>query len=217
MIALWAALVVAAYVVGSIPFGIIVGKGLYGVDPRTVGSGNIGAANALRALGVWGAALTLLGDVIKGLAPTAIALYVFHAPPLVVAIVGLATIVGHNWSVFLKFEGGKGVATGLGVLVVLSWQAALVWAIVFLATALTTRIASLSSMLATAAAPVALLMLHAPWPYTAYAIISLALVLWRHQSNIRRLIAGSEPRIGEKATAPSNPGQAPSNPGQGAT
>lgn len=207
MTGLWVALVIAAYLVGSIPFGIIVGKGLYGVDPRTVGSGNIGAANALRALGAWGAALTLIGDVIKGVVPTAIALYVFHAPSLVVAVVGLATIVGHTWSVFLRFEGGKGVATGLGVLVVLSWQAALVWAIVFLATALITRFASLSSMLATAAAPIALLALHAPRSYTAYAIVSLALVLWRHKTNIRRLIAGTEPHIGEKAPAQSDPRQ----------
>jgi acyl phosphate:glycerol-3-phosphate acyltransferase len=194
----WVALVVGAYLIGSIPFGIIVGRGLYGVDPRTVGSGNIGAANALRALGIWGAALTLVGDAIKGLVPTAAAVFLFHAPPLVNAIVGLATIVGHNWSVFLKFGGGKGVATGLGVLVVLSWQAALVWAVVFLATALISRYASLSSILATTATPFVLLLLHAPWPYTAYAIIALAMVLWRHKANIKRLAAGCEPRIGEK-------------------
>ena len=193
-----AALVAVAYLIGSIPFGVVVGKGIYGIDPRTVGSGNIGAANALRAMGFWGAALTLAGDVIKGIIPTAVAMYALHTPPLVTAIVGLATIVGHNWSIFLKFEGGKGVATGLGVLVVLSWHAALVWAIVFLATAIVSRYASLSSMLATAAAPIALYVDRAPWPYTAYAIVSLALVLWRHSANIQRLRAGTEPRIGEK-------------------
>jgi len=193
-----AALVVAAYLVGSIPFGVIVGRGLYGVDPRSVGSGNIGAANALRAMGFWGAALTLAGDVIKGIVPTAVAIYL-HAPASVVAVVGLATIVGHTWSIFLKFKGGKGVATGLGVLVVLSWHAALVWAIVFLATALISRYASLSSMLATAAAPIALYLDHAPLPYVAYAVVSLALVLWRHSANIQRLRAGTEPRIGQKS------------------
>lgn len=194
-----AGLIVAAYLIGSIPFGVIIGRGLYGVDPRTVGSGNIGAANALRAMGFWGAALTLAGDVIKGIVPTAVAIYALHAPPLVVAIIGLATIVGHTWSIFLKFEGGKGVATGLGVLVVLSWHAALVWAIVFLATALISRYASLSSMLATAAAPIALYLDHAPLPYVAYAVASLVLVLWRHSANIQRLRAGSEPRIGQKS------------------
>jgi acyl phosphate:glycerol-3-phosphate acyltransferase len=192
-------LIIAAYLVGSIPFGVIIGRGLYGVDPRNVGSGNIGAANALRAMGFWGAALTLAGDVIKGIVPTAVAIYALHAPPLVVAIIGLATIVGHTWSIFLKFEGGKGVATGLGVLVVLSWHAALVWAIVFLATALISRYASLSSMLATAAAPIALYLDHAPSPYVAYAVASLAIVLWRHSANIQRLRAGTEPRIGKKS------------------
>ncbi|MBV8171744.1 MAG: glycerol-3-phosphate 1-O-acyltransferase PlsY [Candidatus Eremiobacteraeota bacterium] len=193
-------LIIAAYFIGSIPFGVIVGRSLFGIDPRKVGSGNIGAANALRAMGFWGAILTLAGDVFKGIVPTAIAVYVLHAPPLVVAAVGLATIIGHTWSIFLHFEGGKGVATGLGVLVVLSFWAALVWAIVFLTTALTTRFASLSSILATASAPIALLLLHAPWPYVVYAVISLALVLWRHQANIGRLISGVEPRIGQKTS-----------------
>ena len=192
------ALIVAAYLIGSIPFGVLVGKGLFGIDPRDVGSGNIGAANALRVMGFWGAVLTLAGDVFKGLVPTAIAIYVLHASPLVIATVGLATIVGHNWSIFLKFEGGKGVATGLGVLVVLSFYAALVWAVVFLSTALISRYASLSSMLATASAPIALYLLHAPWPYIVYSILSLALVLWRHKANIVRLRAGTEPRIGQK-------------------
>jgi len=148
-----ALLIVAAYLIGSIPFGVLVGRGLYGVDLRTVGSGNIGAANALRAMGFWGGVLTLGGDVLKGIVPSAIAVYVLHSSPLVIATVGLATIVGHNWSVFLHFEGGKGVATGLGVLIVLSFYAALVWAVVFLATAIISRYASLSSMLATASAP----------------------------------------------------------------
>ena len=192
--------IVAAYVVGSIPFGIVVGRGLYGVDPRTVGSGNIGAANALRALGAGGAALTLLGDVIKGSLPTAVAMYLLHSSPLVVAIVGLATIVGHNWSIFLKFEGGKGVATGLGVLVVLSFPAALAWAVVFLATAMLTRYSPLASMLATAVAPIVMYVLHAPWPYTAYGVLALAFVLWRHRANIERLRAGTEPKIGQKPT-----------------
>ncbi|MBV8222285.1 MAG: glycerol-3-phosphate 1-O-acyltransferase PlsY [Candidatus Eremiobacteraeota bacterium] len=193
-------LIIGAYLIGSIPFGVIVGRGIYGVDPRDVGSGNIGAANALRSMGTWGGVLTLLGDVLKGMVPTAVAVYVTHSTPEVIALVGLATIVGHNWSIFLGFKGGKGVATGLGVLVVLSFYAALVWAVVFLATASISRYASLSSMLATASAPIALYVFHAPWPYIVYAAIVLALVLWRHRTNIVRLRAGTEPRIGQKAT-----------------
>lgn len=193
-------LIIGAYLIGSIPFGVIIGRAFFGVDPRTVGSGNIGAANALRSMGTAGGVLTLIGDVLKGIVPTAFAVYVTHSTPQVIALVGLATIVGHNWSIFLGFEGGKGVATGLGVLVVLSFYAALVWAVVFLSTALISRYASLSSMLATASAPIALYLFHAPWPYIVYAVIVLILVLWRHRTNIVRLRSGTEPRIGQRAT-----------------
>ena len=187
---------VCAYLAGSIPFGIVVGRGLFGVDPRTVGSGNIGAANAMRALGPTGAALVLLGDVIKGVVPTALATYWLGYGHWGVAAAGLATIVGHNWSIFLGFRGGKGVATGLGVLVVLSWQATVVFAIVWLVTVALTRYSSLASILASAAVPVSLIVLHAPVPYQIYAFIALAFVLWRHAANISRLVAGTELRIG---------------------
>ena len=189
-------LIAGAYVVGSIPFGVVVGRALIGVDPRSVGSGNIGAANALRALGRAGAALVLAGDAVKGIATTAVALHVLHAQPAVVAATGLATIVGHNWSMFLRFGVGKGVATGLGVVVVLSWQAAVAFGVVWLAVFLISRFASLSSLLANAAVPIALLVLRAPVPYVAYGVIALALVVWRHEPNIRRLVAGTELRFG---------------------
>jgi len=191
-----AALLVAGYVIGSIPFGIIVGKGLFGVDPRTVGSGNIGAANSLRALGKTGAALVLVGDIVKGVVPTLLAAHWFASMPWVVAATGLATIAGHNWSVFLKFRGGKGVATGLGVLVVLSWKATAVFAVVWLITVAVTRYSSLASLLASLAVPIALFALRAPTWYTVYGIVAFALVLWRHAANVQRLLAGTELRIG---------------------
>src|SRR4029077_15211852 len=97
------AALICAYVIGSVPFGILVGRGLFGVDPRGVGSGNIGTVNSLRALGKAGGALVLIGDVIKGVAPTLLARDFFHLTPWLVAGVGLATIAGHNWSVFLRF------------------------------------------------------------------------------------------------------------------
>lgn len=187
---------IGAYLVGSIPFGIIVGRGLFGVDPRTVGSGNIGAANSMRALGPLGAALVLLGDVIKGVVPTLLAAHWLPYGHWGIAAAGLATIVGHNWSIFLHFKGGKGVATGLGVLVVLSWPATIVFAIVWLATVALTRYSSLASILANAAVPVVLIVRHAPIPYTIYALIALCFVLWRHEANIRRLASGTELRIG---------------------
>jgi glycerol-3-phosphate acyltransferase PlsY len=190
-----AIMLLAGYLVGSLPFGVIVGRCIYGVDPRDVGSGNIGAANAMRALGRTGGALVLCGDILKGILP---ALWARHwlGDPLWIAAAGLATIVGHNWSLFLRLRGGKGVATALGVLVVLAWPAALVFAALWLLVLGLFRYSSLASLSANAAVPFALLALRAPPPYVAYAWITLALVVWRHTPNIKRLLAGNELRIG---------------------
>jgi glycerol-3-phosphate acyltransferase PlsY len=191
-----ALIIIGAYLAGSIPFGILVGRGIFGVDPRTVGSGNIGAANSMRALGPAGAVLVLAGDLVKGAVPTALATYWLGRGDWVVAAAGLATVVGHNWSIFLGFKGGKGVATGLGVLVVLSWQATLVFSIVWLATAAITRYSSLASLLANFSVPIALWAFRAPIAYMIYGILALALVVWRHAGNIQRLARGTELRIG---------------------
>jgi len=190
------ALLAFGYLLGSVPSGWLVMKVYRNQDVRRLGSGNIGAANSLRALGKTGAILVLIGDVVKGVVPTAIALYAFRTPPLVTVAVGLATIIGHNWSVFLKFSGGKGVATGLGVLVVLSWQAAIAFAVVWLATMGATRYASLSSMLANAAVQLAIAALRRQPAFVAYGIVAFVLVMWRHEQNIRRLFAGTELRLG---------------------
>ena len=195
-----AATVLCGYLLGSVPFGIIVGRTFYGVDPRTVGSGNIGTANSMRAFGRTGAVLVLLGDALKGAVPTYVALRLF-GDPWITAGVGLATIVGHNWSVFLRFKGGKGVATTLGVVIVLSLLAAVAFGAVWLATAGITRYSSLASMLGSAAVPLMTYALGDPLPYVWYGIIALALVIWRHESNIRRLIAGDELKIGTKKTS----------------
>jgi acyl phosphate:glycerol-3-phosphate acyltransferase len=192
-------LLVGGYLVGSIPFGILVGRGLFGVDPRGVGSGNIGTVNSLRALGKVGGALVLIGDVIKGLAPTMLARDYFHLTGWLVAGVGLATIAGHNWSVFLRFGGGKGVATGLGVVVVLAWQAALAFAVVWLVTILVTRYASLSSILGSAAVPIAFIAVKSPTAYVVFGFAALVFVLWRHAANIQRLLAGSELKFGQRS------------------
>ncbi len=188
--------IACAYLIGSIPFGILVGRGLFGVDPRGVGSGNIGTVNSLRALGKFGGVLVLVGDVFKGVVPTLLARDQLHFNPWLVAAVGLATIVGHNWSVFLRFGGGKGVATGLGVIVVLAWQAAAAFAVTWLATVLITRYASLSSIVASAAVVVAFVATHSPAAYTTFGVVALAFVIWRHAANIRRLIAGTELKLG---------------------
>jgi glycerol-3-phosphate acyltransferase PlsY len=191
------ALLVGGYLLGSVPFGILVGRGFFGVDPRTVGSGNIGTANAMRAFGRAGAALVLIGDALKGAFPTFVALKLL-GDPLMVAAVGLATVAGHNWSIFLRFTGGKGVATTLGVVIVLSLPAAAAFGAVWLAVAAATRYSSLASMCASAAVPVTMFLLRSPLPYACYGIVALALVVWRHEANIRRLAVGTEHRIGTK-------------------
>ncbi len=190
----------SGYLLGSVPFGIIIGKTLYGIDPRTVGSGNIGTANSMRAFGRTGAVLVLLGDALKGAIPTYVALRFFD-DPWITAGVGLATVIGHNWSVFLRFKGGKGVATTLGVVIVLSLLAAVAFGAVWLATAAITRYSSLASMLGSAAVPLIMYARGDPLPYVWYGIIALALVLWRHEPNIRRLILGDELKIGTKKTS----------------
>ncbi|HKW45534.1 MAG TPA: glycerol-3-phosphate 1-O-acyltransferase PlsY [Candidatus Eremiobacteraceae bacterium] len=192
-------LLLAAYFIGSIPFGILVGRGLFGVDPREVGSGNIGTVNSLRALGKVGGALVLVGDVIKGIAPTLVASTYLHLNPWLVAAIGLATIVGHNWSIFLRFGGGKGVATGLGVVGVLAWQAALAFAAVWLAAVLITRYASLASILGSAAVPLAFVAVKSPLPYVVFGVVALVFVMWRHAANIQRLIAGTELKLGNRS------------------
>ena len=194
------AMFVSGYLLGSVPFGIIIGRTLYGIDPRTVGSGNIGTANSMRAFGRTGAVLVLLGDALKGAIPTYVALRLFD-DPWITAGVGLATVIGHNWSMFLRFKGGKGVATTFGVVIVLSLLAAVAFGAVWLATAAITRYSSLASMLGSAAVPLMMYARGDPLPYVWYGIIALALVLWRHEPNIRRLIAGDELKIGTKKTS----------------
>jgi len=191
----FAALLAGGYLLGSVPFGILVGRLLFGVDPRTVGSGNIGTANAMRAFGRFGAALVLVGDAAKGAVPTFVAMHLL-ADPFSVAAVGLAAVVGHNWSIFLRLRGGKGVATTLGVIIVLSLPAAAVFGAVWIATAAIVRYASVASMLGSAAVPVALFFEHDPAPFVWYGIIAAALVVWRHRDNLRRLAAGTEHKIG---------------------
>ena len=183
--------VAAAFLMGSIPFGIVVGRGFFGVDLRAQGSGNIGAANAFRTLPKWAAALVLLGDVLKGYLPTALALHLGAGPWGSIAI-ALAAILGHNYSLFLRGRGGKGVATGLGALIALSWLAALgcvgIWAVVVLFTGY----ASLGSLLLNLAQPFALWMVTREPAFAAFGSLAFVLALWRHRENVDRLCHGRE-------------------------
>lgn len=183
------------YVLGSIPFGLILtrlaGKG----DVRNVGSGNIGATNVLRAAGKTVAAATLILDALKATAAVLIARTVWPGSE---SFAAAGALIGHLYPVWLKFRGGKGLATYFGLLIPLLWPAALIYAVVWIATALIVRISSVAGMLAAISAPIAAAALGQKTLFPMLLGFTL-LVLWRHHENIARLRAGTEPRIGKKS------------------
>lgn len=190
------ALIVFAYLLGSIPVGVILAR-TKGTDPRNIGSGNIGATNVMRAAGKATGILTLAGDILKGFLPIVIA-FVFNESRAVIGAVGLATFLGHLFPVFLRFKGGKGVATALGVYLALNPIAVLIDVIVFVLILLKWRYVSLGSLVGVAVMPLLLYLLHAPYHYIYLALILGALIFIKHRDNIKRLIAGTENKIGRK-------------------
>ena len=194
--------VIAAYLIGSLSFAVIVSK-YYGMDdPRTYGSGNPGATNVLRSGKKKAAALTLLGDALKGLVAVVLARCLQDAlnlSDITIAAVAVAALVGHMWPIFFGFKGGKGVATALGVLLALSPATALVCAAIWLVMAFGFKVSSLAALVATVAAPLVAFWLM-PYPSWAWATVVIAvLVLYRHKSNIQNLLQGKEGKIGDKA------------------
>ena len=187
-----AGVAVAAYLVGSIPFGLLLTKLLGLTDPRTIGSRNIGASNVLRTGSKTAAGLTLLLDGGKGLAAVLITGLLFD--PDAVQIAGLMAFIGHLFPIWLKLRGGKGVATYLGVLLALSPAAGIVTCLTWLTVAFIVRISSACAIVAVILAPVWLILLSDPTNVGAIILMS-ALVLIRHHQNIKRLMAGSEPKI----------------------
>jgi glycerol-3-phosphate acyltransferase PlsY len=192
------AVIILGYLVGAIPTGLLVVRLLAGEDIRRHGSGNIGTVNVLRVAGPGTAAVVLVVDILKGIVPVVLALRLGLAPWTVV-LCGLAAIVGHNWSVFLGFQGGKGIATSFGVLLGLSWQAAAVAAAVWLITVALTRYASLGSLLAVVSVPITLWRLHQPDAYMYLGVVVALLAIYRHRANIQRLVTGTELHITDRA------------------
>ncbi len=197
--------VIAAYLIGSLSFAVIVSK-YYGMnDPRTYGSGNPGATNVLRSGKKKAAALTLLGDALKGLVAVVLARCLQDAlnlSDITIAAVAVAALVGHMWPLFFGFKGGKGVATALGVLLALSPATALVCAAIWLVMAFGFKVSSLAALVATVAAPLVAFWL---MPYSSWAwatVVIAVLVLYRHKSNIQNLLQGKEGKIGDKADKP---------------
>jgi acyl phosphate:glycerol-3-phosphate acyltransferase len=217
-VALWAlgnaALLLAAYLLGSIPTGYLLGKWLKGVDIRTQGSGSTGATNVLRTLGKGPGIAVLLIDVLKGAAAIALIQFVYQsgfswlssAPsdpaqwfPWMVVLSGLAAVFGHSKSVWLGFSGGKSVAAGLGILLALNWQVGLMTFAVFGLVLAVFRMVSLSSICGAIAVPLLMLGLHLPLAYVLLGLVGGLYVVWLHRANMQRIFAGTEPRLGEKS------------------
>jgi glycerol-3-phosphate acyltransferase PlsY len=190
------ALLALAYVCGSIPTGVWLAR-RRGVDPRDIGSGNIGATNVARAAGKMAGVLTLIGDVSKGLVPVVLADQIGLGNEGR-ALVGLAAFAGHLYPCFLGFEGGKGVAISLGILLGLAPLGMAVAVPIFLLTVAVTRYVSLGSILAAAATPLVLLGIGYPVPITLAALVMGVSIAVRHRDNIRRIRFGTEARVGAR-------------------
>lgn len=203
-ITLW---IVAGYLLGSIPFGLILTRALFREDIRKLGSGNIGATNVLRNFGPVPFAVVLALDMGKG-AAAVLCGRALGLDPAWALLAGLASIAGHNWSVFLGFRGGKGIATSGGV-VLASYPPQVIAVVlgVFLLGVLVTRIMSVGSLSAAASFPLASFAFmwadrSARWPHMAVAAVAAALAFYRHRDNIRRLLEGKEPRVSLRRTRP---------------
>lgn len=192
-----ASLIVFAYLIGSIASAILICK-LFGLaDPRTEGSGNPGATNVMRLHGKKAALLTLAGDVLKGVIPVLFA-KVIDCSDLIIALCGLAAFLGHLFPIFFKFQGGKGVATLIGVLFATHWLLGLVYISTWTITALLFRYSSLSALVAALLTPIYSWYILQDISYLICHSLMTAFLIWRHQSNIRKLIAGTEDKIGQK-------------------
>ncbi|HEX9803960.1 MAG TPA: glycerol-3-phosphate 1-O-acyltransferase PlsY [Gammaproteobacteria bacterium] len=197
MSALDIVLIVTAYLLGSISSAIITCRMMGLPDPRTIGSKNPGATNVLRTGSKKAAALTLFGDFLKGLLPVLIGL-AFGMEPPVLALIGMAAFLGHLYPVFFGFQGGKGVATALGVILGLSWPVALAALLTWLLMAKVFKISSLSALTAAILTPLYCWLLAPQMEYIIlFSVLSL-LLIWRHRSNIRNLMSGAEGKIGNK-------------------
>ncbi len=201
----WGGVLLLAYLLGSLPTGYLAARLLKGIDIREVGSGSTGATNVLRTLGKGPGATVLLIDVLKGVAAIALAQFassqILTAPwdgTILIALAGLIAVLGHSKSVWLGFTGGKSVATSLGVLFAMNLTVALGAIAAFALVVAITRIVSISSISGAIAVAILMVVLRQPIAYQVFGIAGGLYVIWRHRSNIERLLAGTEPKLGEK-------------------
>ena len=191
-------LLAIGYLLGSMPNGYLAGRWLKGIDLRQCGSGSTGATNVLRNVGKAPALVVCLLDVGKGALAVLLAKS-FGLNDWVQVLAGLAALAGHIWPVWLGWKGGKAVATGLGMFLGLAWPVGLACFGLFMAVICISRIVSLSSVVAAIGLPVLMVLAGASGASITVSLVAMLLVLWRHRSNIERLIAGTEPKIGQKA------------------
>jgi acyl phosphate:glycerol-3-phosphate acyltransferase len=203
-----AAVVIGGYLLGSIPFGVIATRLGGAGDLRKVGSGNIGATNVLRTGRKDLAALTLIGDAGKGAAAVGLTALAFGWVPTLVALAAGSAFLGHLFPVWLRFRGGKGVATFYGTLLAAAWPAGVLAALTWLAMAALFRISSLAALTAAALAPLFAFATDQPRPMIHLTLVMAVLIFVRHHENIRRLLGGTEPRIGGAKAAPPPAGTA---------
>lgn len=188
--------VVASYLIGAVPFGLLFARIFSGIDVRNVGSGNIGATNVLRSSGKTAAGLTLVMDMLKGYLPVVAAGF-FFKDDIVTTLCGAAAVLGHNFPVYLLFKGGKGVATGFGVILGVSPFIGLICLLAWIVAALLWKYSSLSALVAYAAYPILTFILHpGSRPLGTLSLFIAAMIYVRHRTNIKRLLDGTEPRIG---------------------
>jgi glycerol-3-phosphate acyltransferase PlsY len=190
--------VLAAYLLGAIPVGYLVARGFGVVDIRSHGSGNVGAANVLRTAGRWPGLLTLGGDIAKGYLAVLVGATLGGGGVTASAVAAVAAIIGNCWSVYLRFRGGKGVATGLGAFLGVAPWATAPAALVWLGTAITFRYVSLASLMAALCVPIGALLLGYPRDAVVACAVAAVIIGYRHRDNIGRLLAGTERRLGQR-------------------
>lgn len=201
--------VIVAYLLGSISFSVIISKKLAGFDVREKGSGNAGSTNVLRTVGKKGAILTLICDCLKGVIAVLIAYIVSKTAQntdgaLLVQLAGLAVVLGHTFPIFFNFKGGKGVATSLGVLLIINWQIGLICLVFALLLMALTRFVSLGSVSAAILFPVLTIFIHTHYivdgSYIIFALLLGAFVVFNHRANVKRLLEGKENKLSFKRT-----------------
>ncbi len=190
--------ILGSYLLGAVPFGILFSRIFSNIDVRTVGSGNIGATNVLRAAGKKAAILTLLADCLKGFLPV-LAIHLLLHDETLTALSGAAAVLGHNFPVYLGFKGGKGVATSYGVIIAFAPWIGLVCLIVWRIAAFVWRYSSVSALVSFACFPLlTFIAFPESKPFRLLSLFTFAMIYYRHRENIKRLLAGTEPRIGQK-------------------